>query len=104
MKHLDHDTPVWLHYKNEHSLPIGLMSYQLIAANVTKLTSENAFSRISCRLFTERQINFLPTFSPKFVISCAAKKLKIGLQIKKIMLKIILNREFAWAREMIQNF
>ena len=70
--------------QNEHSLPIGLMSYQLIAANVIKLTSENAFSRIICRLFTERQINFVPTFSPKFGVSCAAKSSKIGLQIKKI--------------------
>ena len=41
-----------------------------IGINVIKLTSENAISRVICRLLTERQIIFLPIFSP-FVIKCA---------------------------------
>ena len=46
---------------------------------------------------------FLPIFSPYFVVKSVAKYLKIGEQISKLCLKINLNREFAWEREIILN-
>ena len=64
-----------------------------------KLSSENAFSGIIYRLLMERQIILLPIFNPQYVVKCAAESLKITQQIKYLCLKVILNREFAWARE-----
>ena len=47
---------------------------------------------------------FLTLFSTKFVVKCAAKKKKkIGLQIKIVCPKLILNRDFALAREIIHD-
>ena len=68
-----------------------MVKLQFSITNVTKLTSENAFSRI-IYILMEKQIIFLPIFSPKF-----------GLQIHIIWQKIILNTEFAWAMDIIQK-
>ena len=71
--------------------------------NVIKLTSENGFSMIIYRLLTEMQIIFLPIFSHKFVVKCAANILKIVWQLNFLGQKVLLNKEFAWPREIIQN-
>ena len=76
--------------------------HQTSECHVIKLISENAFSNIIYSLLTEKQITYiLPIFSPKFVVKCAAKILKIGLQINILCKKIIVNREFARARKII---
>ena len=54
-----------------------------IIINVLFLTVDNEFSGILYSLFGGRQNIFLTIFSTKFVLKCAAKILKIGLQIKK---------------------
>ena len=46
---------------------------------------------------------FLSIFSTNFVLKCATKILKIGLQINILCPKIIYNRDFAETREIIQT-
>ena len=67
------------------------------------LTFGNEFSGIMYSLYGGRQNIFLTIFGTKFVVKCAAKNLKIGQQIKILCPKIILNRDFALAREIIHD-
>ena len=66
--------------------------------NVLFLTFDNEFSEIICSSFEGRQNIFLTIFSTIFVVKCAANILKIGLQIKILCPKIILNKDFTLAR------
>ena len=50
----------------------------------------------------ERQMIFLLIFSPRLLVKCAANMLKIGYEIF-LCQEIILDREFAWAREIFQT-
>ena len=40
----------------------------------------------------------LSLFSIPFVLKCAAKILKVGLQIKKVMSKCVLNKDFCMGK------
>ena len=53
--------------------------------------------------FGEKQNIFSTIFGTKFVVICAAKILQIGKQIKILCTKLILNRDFALAREIIHD-
>ena len=63
--------------------------------NVLFLTSDDDFLGIFYSLFKDRQNIFLTIFSTAFVVKCATKILKIGLQKQKLCPKIFLNREFS---------
>ena len=56
---------------------------------------ENQNLGIIYTLFIGRQNIVLTVFSTKFVVKCATKTLKIGLQIKILCAKVFLNREFS---------
>ena len=66
------------------------------------LALENEFSEIIYTFFGGRQTIFSTIFGTKFVIY-AAKILKTGLQIRNLCPRLILNREFALAREIIHD-
>ena len=67
------------------------------------LALENKFSEIIYIFFGGVQNIFSTLFGTKFVILCAAKIMKIGEQIKILCPKLILNRDFALAREIIHD-
>ena len=68
------------------------------------LTSDYEFLRIMYPLFEGRQNIFLTIFSTKFVVKYPAKLFKIDKEIKILCLKLlILNRDFALAREIIND-
>ena len=71
--------------------------------NVLFLSFDNEFSGIMYSLFGGKQNIFLTIFSTKFVVKCAAKILKIVQQIKILCPKLILNRDFKLAREIIHD-
>ena len=67
------------------------------------LAPENEFPEIIYAFFGVRQNSSVTIFDTKFIVICAAKNLKIGQQIKILSPKLILNRDFALAREIIQD-
>ena len=67
------------------------------------LTFVNEFSGVMYSLFGGKQNIFLTIFSTEFVVKCAAKILKIGKQINILCPRLILNRDFASAREIIHD-
>ena len=75
----------------------------LIQINVYILAPEHEFLEIIYAFFGGRQNIFSTIFSTKFFVICAAKILKIGWQIKSLCPKLILNRDFALAMEIIQD-
>ena len=68
------------------------------------LNFDNEFSGIMYSLFGGRQNSSPTLFSTKFIVKSTAKILKIGYQIKILYPKLILNREFALARETIHDY
>ena len=71
--------------------------------NVLFLNFDNEFFGIMYSLFGGRQNIFLTIFITKFVVKCAANILKIGEQMKILCPKLILNSDFALAREIIHD-
>ena len=83
--------------------PVFFSSGSHCTSNVYILARKNEFPEIIYAFFGGRQNIFSTIFGTKFVVICAAKILKIGKQIKNLCPKLILNRDFALAREIIQD-
>ena len=61
--------------QSNFTLPVSTFNSVI---NLLFLTFDNGFSGITYNLFGGKQNIFLTIFSTKFVIKCAANKLKIG--------------------------